>query len=133
MELQVGVKAFIQNEEGKYLVMLRVKPYAGGAKPRWDIPGGRITPGEPLLQALAREIQEETRMTMQGEPRILYAQDILRNEGLHVVRLTFLAEAQGDVQLDGKEHSEYRWVTLVEFKTMDHDKYLTPVLDILKK
>src|SRR3989338_311883 len=132
MELQVGVKACIQNEEGNYLVMLRAKPYTGGVGPRWDIPGGRITPGEPILQALAREIKEETSMTMQGEPRILYAQDILRNEGLHVVRLTFIAQAHGNVVLDSEEHSQFKWVTLAEFKTMDHDKYLIPVFESLK-
>ena len=128
MELQVGVKALIKDEQGRFLLLRRSQPYEGESEPRWDIPGGRINVGEPILQALAREIKEETGLTMQGEPRIVYAQDILRVAGRHVVRLTFETGAEGEVALDPKEHSAHQWVSLEKIQGIYHDLYLDPVL-----
>ncbi len=133
MELQVGVKALIQDEQGRFLMLRRANPYEGEEEPRWGIPGGRINPGEPLLEALAREVKEETGLTLTGTPRLLYAQDILRNSGVHVVRLTYQATAKpGEVksqELDpaGTGHNEYHWVAAEEVRTLNHDLYLVPV------
>ena len=136
MELQVGVKGFIKNKAGQYLILRRKHPYQGEDFLRWDIPGGRINSGEPLFKALAREITEETGLTLLGEPRILYAQDILRLTDIHVVRLTFECQVTaGEVKLDIHDedsgHDEYKWTTLSEIKQLPHDKYLDPVLTIM--
>lgn len=129
--LEVGVKAFIVNNSNHYLVLLRNKPYIGEEKPRWDIPGGRINPGEPLHEALAREITEETGLQLKEIKQILDAQDILRDPAKHVVRITFLAECNGTVKLNGEEHSEYKWATLDELKSLHLDKFAVPVIDQL--
>ena len=55
---------------------------------RWDIVGGRIHPGIPLLDNLQREVKEETNLDLTGEPKLVAAQDILRVECRHAVRLT---------------------------------------------
>ncbi|MBI3963827.1 MAG: NUDIX domain-containing protein, partial [Candidatus Kerfeldbacteria bacterium] len=96
IELQVGVKAFVRlsapssrprgNGEGKFLMLRRAEPYPDETEPRWDIVGGRITPGEPIRPALAREIKEETGLILTSVDHVLYAQDILRVKGRHVVR-----------------------------------------------
>lgn len=136
MELQVGVKGLIKNTDGLYLILRRQKPYQGEDFLRWDIPGGRINPGETLKQALAREIQEETGLTLSSDLRILYAQDILRLEGIHVVRLTFECQVEsGDIKLDSHDqdsgHDQYQWLSLADIKNLPHDKYLDPVLTIM--
>ncbi len=130
MELQVGVKAFIKNSKGQYLLLKRCSPYSGETECRWDIPGGRINPGEPLDEALAREIKEETNLVMKDPPEILYAQDILRVEGKHVVRLTFEVSAKGEVLLSD-EHTEYKWMSKFQMRKTFHDLYLTPVINLL--
>jgi 8-oxo-dGTP diphosphatase len=132
MVLQVGVKAFIQNKEGKYLLLLRATPYDPGKLCKWDIPGGRINTDEPILEALAREIKEETNLQMRGTPHFLFAQDIFHGDK-HVVRLTYTAKAAGKITLDKNEHTEFGWFTLSEIKKLYHDIYLTPVLKLLKK
>lgn len=129
MELQVGVKAFIANKQGKYLALQRAKPYPGDTKPKWDIPGGRINVGEELVTALAREIGEETGMELQGRPKLVMAQDIIRDK--HVVRLTYLASAEGQISLDPQEHQSYQWMSLEELKESYHDVFLTPVIEHL--
>ncbi len=100
---------------------------------RWDIPGGRIVPGEELEKALAREVMEETGLQLEKIEKILAAQDILRVNGRHTVRITFFATAKGKVKIDPKEHRDFRWLTLEEIKNLEHDIYLSPVLDQLEK
>ena len=128
-KLQVGVKCFIKNDAGKYLLLQRAKPYLDYDKDfKWDIPGGRLNAGEPHLEALRREIKEETDMTLTGVERIIGSQDILRNPELHVVRLTFIASATGDIKLDPKEHRDFGWFTLEEILQMNIDHFLEPIL-----
>ena len=40
--------------------VLMIDKVTGPEPNRWDLPGGGLQPGEPLIQALKREIQEET-------------------------------------------------------------------------
>ncbi len=130
MELQVGVKALLKNGEGKYLVLRRSLKKYPDVKGRWDIVGGRIEIGTPLLDNLKREIKEETGMDLAGEPQLLAAQDILRKEDKHVVRLTYLGEAIGDIVLDTNENDAYQWFTKAELEHQDDvDMYFKELLD----
>src|SRR3989344_6724466 len=113
--LQVGVKVLLRNKEGKYLLLHRSPEKYPEVKDPWDIVGGRINPGVPLLENLKREIREETQLDLTAEPKLVAAQDILRTPGRHVVRLTYTAETEGEPVLDA-EHSECGWFTLRELK-----------------
>jgi len=119
MELQVGVKILLRNSEGKYLLVRRsLTKYPEVGDHQWDIVGGRIEPGTPLLTNLKREIKEEVGLDLVNEPRLVAAQDILRISGRHVVRLTYVGEIRGEPELDPGEHSEYDWFTLHEMKNL---------------
>jgi 8-oxo-dGTP pyrophosphatase MutT (NUDIX family) len=110
MKLQVGAKALIENE-GRYLLLLRSEGLLDGKGILWDIPGGRIVPTEPVLDGLARELQEEAHLQLRPGGRLLIAQDIFVHEkDLHVVRLTFLTKATGTIRVS-EQHQEYRWVS----------------------
>lgn len=76
MKLQVGVKVLIKNPEGNYLLLQRAAAMDHEPEAHWDIPGGRIEPEERLLDALTRELEEETGITLTGAPHLLGAQDI---------------------------------------------------------
>jgi len=89
MKLQVGVKALLKNKEGKYLLLRRSPEKYRELGGTWDIVGGRIDPGSMLIENLKREIKEETSLDLQEEPKLVAAQDILRNSNTHVVRLTY--------------------------------------------
>lgn len=133
--LEVGVKVFLLNPDGKYLILKRAKPYPGGKIKRWDIPGGRIIPGEELHTALQREVTEETGLTIQSILSVLTVQDILRVRGRHTIRITYLAlcDKPFNVVIDPKEHETFRWVTLEELHTLRHDVYLNEVIEKLRK
>lgn len=86
--------------------------------------------GTPLMENLKREIKEETGMDLVGEPSIQAAQDILRTEDRHVVRLTYVGEALGDITLDTNENDTYQWFTKEELARQDDiDIYFKELLD----
>lgn len=129
MELQVGVKVLLKNPDGKFLLLRRsAEKYAST---KWDIPGGRIDAGTSLSENLARELMEETQMTLTSEPRALVAQDIFIPEtDRHVVRITYIGTAEGEPKLSD-EHTEYKWMTLAELKSLsDLDRYVKALIEI---
>lgn len=136
--LEVGVKAFIVYDS-KYLLLRRTNPYEGETFVRWDIPGGRIDPGEATLDALKREIDEETGLVFDKIIKVLAVQDIQRVPGRHTVRITYLATCKNPEQeisldlLGPTGHDEYRWMALEELKRNPHDIYLEPVIEELVK
>ena len=134
MELQVGVKVLLKNPVGKYLLIRRSQKYANT---KWDIPGGRIEPESSLSENLAREVMEETGLTMMSEPKIIGAQDIFTSEvqpdapERHVVRITYIGTAEGEPKLSD-EHTEYRWVTWSELKALpidELDRYVKALME----
>jgi ADP-ribose pyrophosphatase YjhB (NUDIX family) len=128
--LQVGVKAFLKNKEGKYLLLKRNMEKYKGAIGSWDIVGGRIDPGTPLIENLKREIREETHLELTSEPKLVYAQDILHFEDKHVVRLSYVGEITGEPLLDTSENIEYRWLSIEEIKKLsDLDKFVREVIE----
>ncbi|HEX8947289.1 MAG TPA: NUDIX domain-containing protein [Candidatus Paceibacterota bacterium] len=116
--LQVGVKAFLKNPEGKILILERNASKYGKTVGPWDIAGGRINPGESLMENLEREVQEETGLRITSELRLIAAQDIMPDDMLHVVRLTYAAHTEGVVRLSA-EHVSHRWVTFPELMEIE--------------
>lgn len=128
MQLQVGVKILLKNNEGKYLLVRRSSEKYPEVGAVWDIVGGRIEIGTPLLKNLKREIFEETKLELVGEPKLIAAQDILKSDK-HVVRLTYIGEARGDIVLD-EENTEYKWFSRQELNETDAlDAYFKEVLE----
>ena len=135
MILQVGVKAFLRNKEGKYLLLKRSPEKYQKTSGSWDIVGGRINPGTKLVENLRREIREETQLELLSEPTLIFAQDIIPNEEKHVVRLSYVGSTEGEPVLDISENLEYKWLTLEELRSEeDLDRYVKEIinLDLIK-
>jgi ADP-ribose pyrophosphatase YjhB (NUDIX family) len=129
--LQVGVKAFLTKGDGRYLLVHRSAEKYKGTSGSWDIVGGRIDPGTRLMENLRREIQEETQMSIVGEPGLIHAQDIIPNAERHIVRLTYLAQTEGEPVLDTTENVEYKWLTSAEMLAHDDlDIYVKEILTL---
>lgn len=79
------------------------KPWAGW----WELPGGKLEPGETVLQALARELEEELGIRVtEATPWVTY---------VHVyphttVRLAFCRVTQWEGEPRGLENQQLRWV-----------------------
>jgi len=104
--------------DGQVLLVRRANPPDAGL---WGFPGGRIEPGETVLQAAARELQEETGVT--GEPRDAFhvldvfdrdEEERLRN---HFVLIAVLCEWKSGEPLAAGDALDARWFPLAE---VDH-------------
>lgn len=108
----LGLKAIIQNEQGDILVLKNAN------RENWDLPGGRLKPGELPLDALLREIEEETGITevyqlQAHEIELTPIMIIPKHAGEERVRLLVwyhicLATDAHVVLSD--EHAAYEWV-----------------------
>lgn len=54
LKLQVGVKIFLKNKDGKYLLVKRSPEKYKNVRGDWDIVGGRIEMGSTLIENLKR-------------------------------------------------------------------------------
>lgn len=132
MDLQVGVKILLKNKEGKYLLVRRSAEKYPEVGAKWDIVGGRIDPGSTLVDNLKRDVMEETGLEINGKPKLIEAQDILRVEGRHVLRLTYIGEADGEVVISD-EHDQYGWFSIEEIEKLEPmDIYFKEVIKLIK-
>lgn len=58
-----------------------------------SLPGGRVKHAEGILEALGREMSEETGLLVDPH-RLLYVAEVLSGRGVHDVNLVFLARLQ---------------------------------------
>ena len=130
INLQVGVKIFLKNAAGQCLLVKRSAQKYPGARGSWDIVGGRIDPGSKLLDNLRREVDEEVKLQIIGEPVLLFAQDIMPSPDRHIVRLSYLGQAEGDPILDKSENTDYQWLSVAEIKNLgDLDIYVREIVE----
>lgn len=64
MHRQLVVVIGLVERDDKFLLVRRFDPTHANWHHRWNLPGGKIDPGETPLDALHREIFEETQLTI---------------------------------------------------------------------
>jgi len=107
------VGALIFDQRGKVL-MIRTHKWSN----LWGIPGGKIKWGEPSIDALRREIKEETNLEVDNIEFVL-VQDCIHSKEFyrdaHFVLLNYTCKCSGgsDVILND-EAREFRWVSIEE-------------------
>ena len=131
MILQVGVKALLKNKDGRYLFVRRNPKKYPDVGPKWDIVGGRIEIGSTLIDNLKREVKEETGLHLTSPVKLVGAQDILKSDDKHVVRLTYTGEIDGEPKID-EESLEAKWMSADDIRTLkpeELDSYFKELLD----
>ena len=118
---RVACKAIIVRD-GRILLMRESAAYDTNTKAGlYQFPGGRVEPGEPFMDGLLREIQEETAIKITiGKPfHIDEWMPTVKGQKLHIVAIFFVCEYQtGEVRLS-EEHDDFQWVNLEEVRKLN--------------
>jgi ADP-ribose pyrophosphatase YjhB (NUDIX family) len=97
--------------DGRVLVVRRAVPPAAN---RYSLPGGVVETGEPLQQALRREIEEETSLAIEPVAlagwREVIARDADARVERHFVILAFAARWLAGEPMLNAELAEARWI-----------------------
>lgn len=102
---QQVVGAVIQDGERVLLLRRPVDDFRGGT---WELPSGKVDPGESLDDALAREVAEETGLTVAGVSAYLGAFEYTSGSGKRTRQHTWVVTVEpGEVHLT--EHDDYAW------------------------
>ncbi len=109
---KIVVKGYIVNEQGKILLVKRSS--SDSILPGyWEVPGGGVDFGEKPIDALKREIKEETGLIIIVEYPLYVESLVLENlQQKQAIDIFFLCRVNSDNQavLLSSEHSDYRWV-----------------------
>ena len=99
--MRVGAVAVVFDKEGRVLIALRPKADRWMSE-KWALIGGKLDDGETPMQAVIREVKEETTLKIKN-PIEFY---ISKNGE---VVYFFTRDYEGDVTLDF-EHDDHAWV-----------------------
>lgn len=91
------------HKNGKYLLQDRIKNDWKG----YTLPGGHIEPGESIVDAVIREMQEETGLTIR-HPHLCGVKQFPREGGRYIVFLFETEEFEGD--LCSSEEGIMHWI-----------------------
>ncbi len=105
----IAVKSYIVRDN-KLLVIKR-RPNDPHRPSTWDIPGGRLAPGENPHDGIRREAGEETGLTIEVVCP-LGVQHFTRDDGQRITMIIFYCRPQTANVMLSEEHTEFKWLDL---------------------
>jgi 8-oxo-dGTP diphosphatase len=105
---RIAVKSFIINDKDELLLVKRDAKDVH-CPSAWEVPGGRLEPGEDPIQGLVRETKEETGLDIEvRNPLRVY--QFTRDDGQKITMITFLCRPLSRSLVLSKEHTECVWM-----------------------
>lgn len=109
------VKGLVHHK-GKFLMLRKLNDMLKENNGKWEVPGGKIKPGETPNMAMRREVVEETGIPCKIKKEIAVIKE--EREGIDSTAHIFLLEPNNlDVKLS-KEHDYHMWATNLEIKKL---------------
>jgi len=112
----LAVRAVIRNEHGHCLLLRRAntcKRFVG----RWELPGGKMDPGETFDAALRREVTEETGLSV--EVLGVAGAFGFEMEKVRVATLCMEVAIIGGTFTLSEEHDEHAWIPMTQLLEYD--------------
>ena len=127
---RVAVGAIAFDDDSRVLLVQRGKPPGVGL---WTVPGGKLAPGEALVDAVAREVREETGLEVEVGDLVTIVERVIRGDdgdiAYHYVIHDYAVRVVGGSLTAGDDASDARWVSEAELAELSLTEGLLPVLD----
>jgi 8-oxo-dGTP diphosphatase len=108
---KIVVGGVIFNSKNKLLLLKRASDDFMGDLV--ELPSGTVDEDETILEALRREIKEETSLDIDSIDKYIGSFDYLSSSGKKTRQLNFLLTTNSSsVKLSPKEHSAYYWINI---------------------
>ena len=95
-------------EDAGQILLLR-RPAGDYMAGLWELPSGKVEPGESFLEALSREVTEETGLVVSEVTGYLGAFDYLSGSGKRTRQHTFTVTVNTAEKVTLTEHDEHQW------------------------
>jgi ADP-ribose pyrophosphatase YjhB (NUDIX family) len=108
------VGALIYDDAGRILLVRRANEPARG---RWSVPGGRVEPGEDGVQAVVREVAEETGLEVVAGRLV---GSVLRDapDGAQYIVADYACHAVGGVLAAGDDATAVAWFSAADLAAL---------------
>jgi len=107
------VVTFVVESEANLLLVLRGHEEMNSPG-KWAFPGGKIEAKETIIEAIRREVGEETGLILSDEGAFLNSYTFRRTDGRYSLGLTFLVRALGRNVVLGDGLKDYKWIKSVQ-------------------
>ena len=124
VHVAVGV---VVNRDKRVLVARRHESQHQGGL--WEFPGGKVAPGETVLQALARELQEEVNIAVRECSSLL---KIAHDYGDKHVLLDVMVVNVFSGEAKGLEGQPVKWVTASELADMEFPTANREIVELVR-
>ena len=122
-----AVGALILNQEGKIFLMKSHKWHG-----QYVIPGGHIELGETIVEALKREVKEETNLDIYGIEFLIF-QEFIYDRSFwkkdHYIFFDYLCRTDSSDATLNEEAEEYIWVPAEEALQLPVEHYTLVVIE----
>lgn len=118
--LQLAMKAFVVHKNS-VLILRESSSYDSPNQGKWDVPGGRVKPGEIFYEGLRREIQEESGLiVILGKPFSVQEWRPTIKGIEHQIIGTFIECFSNSSKTRlSKDHDGYEWINPHDYRKYD--------------
>ncbi|MDQ1699212.1 MAG: 8-oxo-dGTP diphosphatase [Frankiaceae bacterium] len=109
-------------------ILAAQRDYPAALAGRWELPGGKVEPGEDEVAALVRECREELGVAVDVLDRV--GADLGGAEAEFTLRVWWARIAAG--QPEPREHRELRWLAAGELDDVDWLPTNRPLVPVLR-
>jgi 8-oxo-dGTP diphosphatase len=108
---QLVVGAVIRHEGAVLLLKRSEADFMGGI---WELPSGKVEPGETLVGALTREVLEETGLTVRNVRSHIASFDYQSGSGKQSRQYNFAVDVAAPDPVKLTEHEAHVWVRVTD-------------------